>query len=138
MKLLKRKIDSYLEEWKSDPDRKPLIVKGARQIGKTESIRYFAGKHYKNVIEINFVLNKEFCSIFDDGFTADTIIRNISLINPDLEFTEGDTLIFFDELQACPNCATSLKFFRQDGRYDVICSGSLMGISYKQIGSNSV
>lgn len=138
MKLLKRKIDSYLEEWKSDPDRKPLIVKGARQIGKTESIRYFAGKYYKNVIEINFVLNKEFCSIFDDGFTADTIIRNISLINPDLEFTEGDTLIFFDELQACPNCATSLKFFRQDGRYDVICSGSLMGISYKQIGSNSV
>lgn len=138
MKLLKRKIDSYFEEWKSDPDRKPLIVKGARQIGKTESIRYFAGKYYKNVIEINFVLNKEFCSIFDDGFTADTIIRNISLINPDLEFTEGDTLIFFDELQACPNCATSLKFFRQDGRYDVICSGSLMGISYKQIGSNSV
>ena len=138
MKLLKRKIDNYLEKWKSDPGRLPLIVKGARQIGKTESIRFFANNHYKNVIEINFVLNKEFCDIFDNGFETDNIIKNISLIKPDLDFTEGDTLIFFDELQACPNCATSLKFFKQDGRYDVICSGSLMGINYKQIESNSV
>lgn len=138
MTLLKRKIDSFLEEWKADPERLPLIVKGARQIGKTESIRFFAQKNYKNIIEINFVLNKEFCDIFDDGFKTDSIIKNISLRNPELEFTEGETLIFFDELQACPNCATSLKFFKQDGRYDVICSGSLMGINYKQIESNSV
>lgn len=95
-------------------------------------------KNYKNFIEINFVLNKEYCDIFNDGFSPDNIIKNISLRNPGLEFSEGDTLIFFDELQACPNCATSLKFFKQDGRYDVICSGSLMGINYKQIESNSV
>ncbi|MBR5089773.1 MAG: ATP-binding protein [Ruminiclostridium sp.] len=138
MALLKRKIDNFLAEWKADPDRKPLIVKGARQIGKTESIRQFARNNYANVIEINFVEQPKFKDIFDDGYEPDTIIRNITLKKPGLEFAEGETLIFFDELQACPDCATSLKFFKQDGRYDVICSGSLMGISYKEIESNSV
>ena len=138
MKLLRRKIDAFLEDWKSRTDRMPLIVKGARQIGKTESIRYFAHRHYKNIIEINFVLQKHFKTIFDNGFEPDTIIRGISLLDPSLEFTAGETLIFFDEMQECPNCATSLKFFKQDGRYDVICSGSLMGINYRQIESNSV
>ncbi len=138
MKLLRRKIDAFLEDWKSRTDRMPLIVKGARQIGKTESIRYFAHGHYKNIVEINFVLQKHFKTIFDNGFEPDTIIRGISLLDPSLEFTAGETLIFFDEMQECPNCATSLKFFKQDGRYDVICSGSLMGINYRQIESNSV
>lgn len=138
MALLKRKIDAFLVEWKSNPDRKPLIVKGARQIGKTESIRQFARNNYANVIEINFVEQPKFKDIFDDGYEPDTIIRNITLKRPEFEFAEGETLIFFDELQECPDCATSLKFFKQDGRYDVICSGSLMGISYKKIHSNSV
>ena len=138
MALLKRKIDAFLAEWKADPDRKPLIVKGARQIGKTESIRQFARNNYANVIEINFVEQPKFKDIFDDGYEPDTIIRNITLKRPEFEFAEGETLIFFDELQECPDCATSLKFFKQDGRYDVICSGSLMGISYKKIHSNSV
>ena len=138
MELLKRKVDNYLIEWKNNPDRMPLIIKGARQIGKTESIRSFAKNHYKSVIEINFILQKQYKDIFDDGFEVDTIIKNISLKNPNLEFIPGDTLIFFDELQDCINCATSLKSFRQDGRYDVICSGSLMGINYKEIESNSV
>ena len=138
MELLKRKIDKYLLEWKNSPDKKPLIVKGARQIGKTESIRNFAKNNYKSVIEINFVLQKQYKDIFDDGFEVDSIIKNISLRNPNLEFIPGDTLIFFDELQDCINCATSLKSFNQDGRYDVICSGSLMGINYNEIESNSV
>ena len=138
MGLLKRKIDSYLIEWKNNPERKPLIVKGARQIGKTESIRNFAKNNYENVIEINFVLQKQFKDIFDDGFEVDNIIKNISLRNPNLEFTPHNTLIFFDELQDCINCATALKSFNQDGRYDVICSGSLMGINYNEIESNSV
>ncbi len=138
MGLLKRKIDKYLIEWKQNPDRKPLIVKGARQIGKTESIKHFAENNYKNIININFVLQKQFKDIFDDGFEVDTIIKNISLRNPDYKFEPGETLIFFDEIQDCINCATSLKAFRQDGRYDVICSGSLMGINYKEIESNSV
>lgn len=130
MELLKRKIDKFLVEWKNSTDKKPLIVKGARQIGKTESIRKFAKNNYKSVIEINFVLQKQYKDIFDDGFEVDTIIKNISLRNPNLEIIPGDTLIFFDELQDCINCATSLKAFNQDGRYDVICSGSLMGINY--------
>ena len=138
MELLKRKIDQYLIEWKNNKNKKPLIVKGARQIGKTESIRNFAKTNYKNVIEINFVLQKQFKDIFDDGFEVDTIIKNISLRKPELEFTPKETLIFFDEIQDCINCATSLKAFREDGRYDVICSGSLMGINYNEIESNSV
>lgn len=136
--LLKRKIDRYLIEWKNNPDRMPLIVKGARQVGKTESIKYFAKNNYKNVISINFVEDKNFKDIFDDGFKVDTIVKNMSLKNPELEFIPNETLIFFDEMQECINCATSLKFFKIDGRYDVICSGSLMGINYNEIESNSV
>lgn len=135
---LKRKIDSYLMEWKDSDLKKPLIVKGARQIGKTDSIRNFGQKNYKSYIEINFLLQPEFKTIFDDGFTVDAITKNITLIDSNLEFIPNDTLIFFDELQAMPNCATSLKSFNIDGRYDVICSGSLMGLNYNEIESNSV
>lgn len=138
MALLKRKIDDYLLEWKNSPEHLPLIVKGARQIGKTASIEQFAKNNYKSVAAINFALQTQFKSIFDDGFEVDRIIKNISLINPDFEFIPNETLIFFDELQACANCATSLKAFKLDGRYDVICSGSLMGINYQEIESNSV
>lgn len=137
-KMLRRKVDVFLMEWKSNPDRKPLIVKGARQIGKTRSIEWFASRNYTSVIQINFIEQKRYQSIFDDGFEVDMIVKNISFLNPELKFIPGETLFFFDELQACPNCATSLKFFKLDGRYDVICSGSLMGISYKEIESNSV
>ena len=135
---LKRKIDDFLVEWKNNKDKLPLIVKGARQVGKTDAIENFAKNHYKNVVEINFVLQKQYKSIFDDGFEVDTIIKNISLINPNFEFIPGETLIFFDEIQDCINVATSLKAFHIDKRYDVICSGSLMGINYKEIESNSV
>ena len=138
MQRLKRKIDDFLIEWKNNKDRLPLIVKGARQIGKTDSIENFARNNYKYFIEINFALQPEFKSIFDNGFNVDTIISNISLINNDFVFIPGETLIFFDEMQDCINCATSLKAFNIDRRYDVICSGSMMGINYKEIESNSV
>lgn len=137
-KLLKRKIDKYLTDWKNRPDRKPLIIKGARQIGKTRSVEWFAGQNYASVIEINFIEQKKYREIFNDGFEVDAILKNISLLNPELKFIPGNTIFFFDELQACPNCATSLKFFKLDGRFDVICSGSLMGIIYNEIESNSV
>ena len=136
--MLKRKIDKYLTDWKNRPDRKPLIIKGARQIGKTRSVEWFASQNYASVIEINFIEQKKYREIFNDGFEVNAILKNISLLNPELEFIPGDTIFFFDELQACPNCATSLKFFKLDGRFDVICSGSLMGISYNEIESNSV
>lgn len=136
--ILKRKIDAYLESWKNNPERKPLIVKGARQIGKTRSIEYFATQQYKYVVKINFVEQIKYRDIFNDGFEVDTILKNISLLNPNFEFIPHHTLFFFDELQACPNCATALKFFQLDRRFDVICSGSLMGINYQEIESNSV
>ena len=138
MERLPRKIDAVLKAWKGKENRLPLIIKGARQIGKTEAIRHFARKNYSSVVEINFALEKQYQSIFDNGFSVDSILRNISLYDPGLVFPPGETLIFFDELQGCPNCATSLKSFAQDGRYDVICSGSLMGINYQEIESNSV
>ena len=138
MKLLRRKIDDFLCAWKADSQRMPLIVKGARQIGKTASIMKFAESNYKNVVAINFVLQQKYKAIFADGYDVESIVRNISLINPGFMFEDGDTLIFFDELQDCPQCATSLKSFKLDGRYDVICSCSLMGINYREIESNSV
>lgn len=138
MSYLRRKIDTYLDNWFSNENKKPLIIKGARQIGKTESIRIFAKKHYANVIEINFIESPKFKTILEDGYSTDEIVKNITRIEPGFTFIPGKTLIFFDEMQAYPNIATSLKFFSQDGRFDVICSGSLLGINYKQIESISV
>ena len=138
MERLKRKIDDYLIEWKKNKNRLPLIIKGARQIGKTNAIRHFGNNNYTTFIEINFALQPQFKTIFEEGFEVDNIIKNITLKMPELELNEYDTLIFFDEMQDCVSTATSLKSFREDGRYDVICSGSLMGINYKEIESNSV
>ena len=135
---LRRKIDGFLSDWKSNQSRKPLIIKGARQVGKTRSVSNFGKRNYKSFVEINFVLSPKYRAIFDDGYSVDDILKNISLVNPSVDFIEGDTLLFFDEMQQCPACATSLKSFALDGRYDVICSGSLMGINYNEIESNSV
>ena len=135
---LRRKIDQYLVEWKNTPNHLPLIVKGARQIGKTNAIRNFGQNNYKSFIEINFVLNPEYKTIFKKSFQVDEIIKEITLRNPDVNIIPYETLIFFDEMQECVSTATSLKAFREDGRYDVICSGSLMGINYNEIESNSV
>lgn len=135
---LKRKIDNYLLNWKTNENRKPLIIKGSRQIGKTESVKKFAEGHYESIVEINFVLSEKYKMIANDGYDADSIIKNISLIDPSHKFIPGKTLIFFDEIQEYPQIATSLKFFKIDGRFDVICSGSLLGINYRQIESNSV
>ena len=135
---LKRKIDEYLLAWKQRTDRLPLIVKGARQIGKTESILHFARQNYKNIISINFVLEPKYKTILSEGYEVAEIIKNISLIDPTKRFVEGETLLIFDELQEFPDIATALKAFKLDGRFDVICSGSLLGINYKKIHSNSV
>ena len=137
MDYLKRKIDKFLDEWLISDKKKPLIIKGARQIGKTKTIEEFAKRNNLSLVEINFVLNPEFRDIFDDGYKVDKILENISFKDPSLEFIPGKTLIFFDEIQKCINAATSLKSFTIDGRFDVICSGSLMGLSYKEIESVS-
>ena len=135
---LRRKIDSFLQKWKDDEERKPLIVRGSRQVGKTESINHFARHNYKSVIEINFIRDEKYKGIIADGYEAAAIIKNISLIDPAKQFIPGKTLIFFDEITDFPEIATSLKFFHLDGRFDVICSGSMLGINYKRIESNSV
>lgn len=135
---LKRKIDSFLCDWKKNSNHNPLIVKGARQIGKTESILHFAKQNYDNVVYINFVEEPKYKNIIVDGYKPEQICKNISLLNPEVKFTKGSTLIFFDELQDFPEIATSLKFFKIQGVYDVICSGSLLGINYRKIESNSV
>ena len=135
---LERKVDKILRDWKDTADKLPLIVRGARQIGKTEAISHFAKANYPHWVEINFLLQPEYRSIFADGFDVDTILQNMTLINPALSIVPHETLIFFDEMQACPSCATSLKAFKLDGRYDVICSGSLMGLNVQEIESNSV
>ena len=134
---LKRKLDDFLLEWKKSADRKPLIVKGARQIGKTESIKHFA-VNYENFVNINFVLEKKYKTICEDGYTVQDVIRNISRIDSEKKFVPGKTLILFDEIQDYPEIATSLKSFCIDRQFDVICSGSMLGINYKRIESNSV
>jgi len=138
MSYLKRKIDSYLIEWKSKPNKHPLIVKGARQVGKTESIRQFAQKEYKNYVEINFVEEPKYKTITEGGFSTESIVKAISRINPSFKFCPHETLIVFDEIQDFPDIVTSLKFFSIDNSYDVICSGSLLGVNYKSITSISV
>lgn len=135
---LKRKIDSFLISWKENTERKPLIIKGARQVGKTKSILNFASSHYDSVVSINFAEDPIYKQIIENGYSTDAVIKNISRINTDAKFVDGKTLIFFDEIQEFPDITTTLKFFSLDGRFDIICSGSLLGIHYKEISSISV
>ena len=134
----RRKVDNYLNSWKADPAHKPLIVKGARQIGKTESIMHFAKENYEHIIYINFALEKKYMQILADGYDVESVTKNISLVNPSFKFVKGKTIIIFDEIQENPDIATTLKSFKIDGKYDVICSGSMLGVNYKRIHSNSV
>ena len=132
--MLKRKVDLFLKEWKENINKKPLIISGARQIGKTTSIREF-GKTYESFVEIDFVKMPQFKTIFKNGYDVKNIIKEISLLEPKFKFVENNTLILFDEIQEYPDAATSLKPFSEDGRFDVICSGSLLGVNYKKISS---
>ena len=130
--MLKRKVDLFLKEWRENINRKPLIISGARQIGKTTSIREF-GKTYKSFIEINFITMPQYKTIFNNGYEVKNIIKEMSLFNPKFNFIDNNTLILFDEIQEYPDATTSLKTFSEDGRFDVICSGSLLGVNYKKI-----
>lgn len=110
MRYLKRKIDWYLEEWRQDEHRKPLIVKGSRQIGKTESIRNFGEKHYENEIEINFVEEPKYKQIIADGYKTADLIRNISRIDPAKQFVEGKTLLFLMNCRSFRRLRPHLSF----------------------------
>ncbi len=132
--MLKREIEEQLVSWKNDKDKKCLIINGARQVGKTYIIKHFAENNYENVIEINFVQTPSYCKIFDGDLDITTIIANISLYT-NSQLVPNKTLIFLDEIQACPNARTALKFFAMDKRFDVIASGSLLGVNYQKVSS---
>ncbi len=127
--MYKRKIEYFLLEWKNDPDRKPLVIKGCRQCGKTSSVLEFARKNYKNVIYMDFHEQKELCSLFEGSLQIDYLTVAISAAIPSARFEKGNTCLIFDEIQDCPQARSSLKFFKLDGRYDVICTGSLLGVN---------
>ena len=136
--FLDRKFLRVLEAWKKRADRLPLIVKGARQVGKTECIRHFAAGRYRSLVEINFALRPEFKAAVRDGYSAENVVRNLSFVDPRLHFHPGDTLLFFDEIQDFPEIATTFKSFAEDGRFDVVASGSLLGVHLKRIESIAV
>lgn len=130
--MLKRKIYDELLKWKNSAEHKPLLVKGARQVGKTFIIDLFGKQEFKSYIYLNFLKNESLKEIFSGSLEPEDIYAQISLRVNNVEFVENDTLIFFDEIQACPKARTALKFLSIDGRYRIIASGSLLGIKYKE------
>ena len=127
--MLKRKIDTVLKNWKDTPGHKPLIIKGCRQCGKTFSVRQFARDHYDHEIYLNFYENKSYASVFSGSLEVDHLTMLLSaLLGPDAIFEAGKTVLILDEIQECPEARTALKFFALDGRYDVIGTGSLLGV----------
>lgn len=133
--MLRRKIDDELARWKADSHHKSLIVQGARQVGKTYAIEHFGEAHYERVVTLNFEEHPEYKAIFSGGHDAASIFAQLSLFFPGVDFTERRVLLFLDEIQSCPNAITSLKFLTLDGRADVIASGSLLGIAYREVSS---
>lgn len=128
--MLRRKILDRLAEWKANPDHLPLLIDGARQVGKTTAVREFSRSRYKVLYELNFLERPELISIFDGDLDPSSILTSLSVAFPDRRFEEGSTLIFLDEIQHCPNGRTALKFLARDPRFDVIASGSLLGINH--------
>ena len=126
--MLKRKIETYLTEWKETKDRKPLVIKGIRQCGKTYIVQKFAKEHYENVVYMNFILEPDKKSAFTGNIDVDTIILNLSALIPGSRFVNGKTCIILDEIQECKEARTALKSFHIDGRFDVIATGSLLGV----------
>lgn len=133
--IMKRKFYDILKKWKANPQKMCMLVRGARQIGKTYIIDLFGRQEYENYIYINFEENPSYKEIFSGDLDTDTLIAEISLRVKNASLVSGKTLIFLDEIQSCPQARTSLKFFTQDKRFDVVASGSLLGINYKEVSS---
>lgn len=136
--MLQRKIEKVLMNWKNTVGHKPLVIKGCRQCGKTYSVLDFARKNYKHVIYLNFYANPDYASIFAGSLEVDNLIMLITaFLGAKAKFKEGETLVVLDEIQVCPQARTALKFFRDDGRFDVIATGSLLGVSgYSELTSS--
>ncbi|MCQ2253604.1 MAG: ATP-binding protein [Bacteroidales bacterium] len=136
--MLKRKIYNDLVSWKNTPSHKPLIVRGARQIGKTYVIDLFCKENYENYVNVNFFERPDFATIFEGELTAESIFKRITLFFPKNDFSKGKSVVFLDEIQQCPNARTALKFLNQNPYFDVVCSGSMLGIHYNDVKSYPV
>lgn len=126
--MLRRKIEDTLTQWKNASGHKPLVIMGIRQCGKTFIVQHFATTHYKTVVYINFIKQPERINAFVGSKDVNAILLNLSAQIQGVTFTPGDTCFIFDEIQECPEARTSLKFFKEDGRFDVIATGSLLGV----------
>lgn len=130
--MLRRKIYDKLLAWKNSAGKKDaVLLRGVRQCGKTYIVREFGKREYKNFIEINFIERPDMQAVFSGNLDVDSMVQQIKLSMPGCQFIPGETLLFLDEIQDAPNARTSLKFWTQDGRFDCIASGSLLGIDYK-------
>ena len=136
MALQRKAYDDFLK-WKSAPDRRALLVTGARQVGKTYLIREFGRNEYEVFLEINFIETPKAREIFEGDLDADTLVANLTAFTK-VPLVPGQTLVFFDEIQECPRARTAMKFLVEDGRFDYIESGSLLGVSYKEVPSYPV
>lgn len=136
--MLKRKAYQSLLEWKKNHHKNCLMVKGARQVGKTYLIRKFGKREYESFIEINFIKNPILKQIFSDDLSAETIYKNMTANMPGISLKPNKTLIFLDEIQACGNARTAIKFLAEDNRFDIITSGSLLGLTYGEDGDPNV
>lgn len=136
--MYKRKIEKVFQSWIDDSSHKPLVVKGVRQCGKTSSVMDFASKHFKNVVYLDFREHPEYKKFFTPNLDVDSIIMRITAAMPSVEVEAGKTCFIFDEIQDCPKARGSLKYFHLDGRYEVICTGSLLGVNgYKTPGERA-
>ena len=126
---LRRHIDGWLADWKSNPEHKPALIRGIRQSGKTHSVKAFAEKNYDVVIYLNFWDRPDLCTAFDGQLDVDTIIRELSVKMPMIELTEGSTIFLYDEVQECPRALLSLKTVQNDKRFDFIATGSYLGVN---------
>lgn len=127
---MRRKIEYQLTKWKATPGHMPLIIKGIRQCGKTYSVLNFVRSNYEHYVYVNFFEDKRYRSIFEQALTVDDILVNLTALVPNgMELSAGNSCLVFDEIQECPEARTALKFFHIDGRFDVICTGSLLGVS---------
>lgn len=128
--MLKRKIEKTLLNWLNTENRNPLILKGCRQCGKTFSVLQFAQQHYKHVVYLNFFENPDYRTIFEGSLKVDDVVLMMSaFVGANVRFIPHETVIVLDEIQECPRARAALKFFKLDGRFDVLATGSLLGIS---------
>lgn len=126
--MLKRKIETYLAKWKKSEYKKHLVIKGIRQCGKTYIVQKFAKENYESIVYMNFILEPNRKSAFAGNIDVDTIILNLSALIPGSRFINGKTCIILDEIQECKEARTALKSLHIDGRFDIIATGSLLGV----------